>query len=343
MPEYFVYKRQGPYGIKTLSQLEQNGEVDNNAFVWTPGMASLEYAKKMPELRPWFEEQELESKKVKVDVAPYAEAKTIPAPQPAALPQLYKVAVNSQSTGPFSLEQLLGKIQAKEILPQTLVWRPGLTQWIPAQDVADFSEAFAAVSRETLVSQEVGVGSLQSRAQTSTAGTAEGSQVPEEAESQQREDLSRPEADEEPKEIRPTEVSEDYAPPEITLNGDTTPEEPVGLAQEEPSGAPESPVSLLQESDDDRLPLKKLFLPAALILLGGVLAFLALKTAVLAELLAILASLLAKLPIAGGRFTEEALFVKLIPGGLFVLAGVVVLVVTVLSRRSSELSEPAQL
>jgi hypothetical protein len=156
MPEYFVYKRQGPYGIRTLSQLVQDGEVDNHSFVWTPGMSSLEYAKKLPELKPWFEEQELANSNVKPEAPFYAEAQPVPAPQPVTpaanpppvtvpLSTAYKVAVNGQSTGPFSVEQLVGKIQANEVLPQTLVWKPGLTQWVPAQTVEDFAAAFAEV------------------------------------------------------------------------------------------------------------------------------------------------------------------------------------------------------
>ena len=145
MPEYFIYKRQGPYGIHTLSQLVQNGEVDNYSFVWTPGKPSLEYAKKMPELRPWFEEMELKNEKIKIEAPPYAEDKTIPAPRsvaPGAAPSGYKVAVNGQSTGPFSVEQLAGKIHSGEVLPETLVWKPGLTRWVPAQTMEDLAAAF---------------------------------------------------------------------------------------------------------------------------------------------------------------------------------------------------------
>jgi hypothetical protein len=309
MPEYFIYKRQGPYGIKTLSQLVQNGEVDNNAFVWTPGMASLEYAKKLPELKPWFEEQDLETKKLKVEALPYAEAKTIAAPQSA----VYKVAVNSQSTGPFSLGQLVEKIQAGEISPQTLVWKPGMPQWAPAQNVEDFTEAFAALH------------SAENPSPT-------------------REAVTVPESDD----FAPADISFDEAPPqEISEQApdQTAVAEAVPLNQ---------PLSLLQENTDDILPWTKFILPGVLVLLGGVVTFLALKTAVLAAPLAKLASLFArftKIPIEGeqGKALAEGatqavpLLVKLIPGGLFVLAGIVVLVVTLLSRRSSEQYDPVQL
>jgi hypothetical protein len=360
MPEYFVYKRQGPYGISTLSQLVQNGEVDNHSFVWTPGMASLEYAKKLPELIPWFEEQALETKKVKFETPVYAEAQPIPVPPP---PVGYKVAVKGQSTGPFSLEQLVDKIQSKEISPQTLVWKPGLTQWVPAQNAEDLAEVFAARSgvAESAAAAQVPVaaeGPAEAEATEPAAALR--------AEPQQWEDLSRTALTEQPPSAsqRPVAaaIPEEQLPTveasSVSPVAERTHDETAELAEENPPAASGAPYSLLQESPDEGLPGKDFILPGVFILVGGVLEFLALKTAVLNPLLNKLAALFAKKPVEGEQVEEllaegaavvegaaaaVPLMVKLIPGGLFVLAGIVVCVVTVLNWRSSEQYGPMQL
>jgi hypothetical protein len=317
MPEYFVYTRQGPYGIRTLSQLVQNGEVDNHAFVWTPGMASLEYAKKMPELKPWFEELDLKTEKIKIERPSYAEAKTIPAPQPVASPQAagYKVAVNGQSTGPFSVEQLVSKIQTKEVSAKTLVWKPGMTQWTPMQTVADFTALFAVQPSEAV----------------STGPTA----AP-----QQWEELPKPAAEQshESEEFSPAEI---YADEELPYQTSFQRSVQTSNQTHAETAPQDQPLSLLQEDIEESLPWTQFILPGVLVLLGGVLEFLALKTAMLAGPLEKLATLFAK----SGEEEEIVvpLLLKLIPGGLFILAGILVLVITLLRRRSSEQFDPMQL
>jgi hypothetical protein len=255
----------------------------------------------------------------------------------------YKVAVNGQSTGPFSLEQLAGKIQAKEVLPQTLVWKPGLTQWVPAQNVEDLAKVFALLPAEQVpVAAEP---QQWEELPTTAAQPQSASQTP----------IATAVTMEAPEELRSALATPSIYSP---LPVEVTPEETTEIVEQNSPPDSETPSSLLQESFDDGLPKKKLIVPCVLVLVGAVLTFLTLKTALFAAPLAKLAALFAKQPVEGEQLEEllaegEAvaegaaqavpLLFKFIPGGLFVLAGIVVLVVTVLNRRSSEQFDPMQL
>lgn len=61
-----------------------------------------------------------------------------PAAAPAAPSVVYHVAVNGQTQGPFTAEQLA----ASGVTPQTLVWSPNMAGWTPAGQVAALAAAF---------------------------------------------------------------------------------------------------------------------------------------------------------------------------------------------------------
>ncbi len=71
-----------------------------------------------------------------------------PAAQPGAVPpplspQFY-VAVNGQQVGPLTLEQIQQMIAKGQVNKNTYVWKPGLANWTPAQQVPEIAQLFGA-------------------------------------------------------------------------------------------------------------------------------------------------------------------------------------------------------
>jgi hypothetical protein len=73
-------------------------------------------------------------------------AQSMPA-APPPLPQetQYFVAVDGKQTGPFDLSALREKASAGQLTRRTLVWKSGLTEWKPAEAVAELGPVFAEV------------------------------------------------------------------------------------------------------------------------------------------------------------------------------------------------------
>lgn len=68
--------------------------------------------------------------------------------------------VGESRKGPYSLERVEHLLREKKITPQTLVWRDGLTEWVPAGSVSELAQATPPsppeppprTARETLIS-----------------------------------------------------------------------------------------------------------------------------------------------------------------------------------------------
>ena len=54
----------------------------------------------------------------------------------------FHVYLNGVQSGPFPLDQMIGKIQSGEIARDTLVWMEGLPEWVPAENINLLAEAF---------------------------------------------------------------------------------------------------------------------------------------------------------------------------------------------------------
>lgn len=71
---------------------------------------------------------------------PGGQAAAAPVHAPPPLPvSAWHVAVNGQTTGPFTIEQLIAKITAGEVNGQTMVWTAGLQGWSAASEVAQLA------------------------------------------------------------------------------------------------------------------------------------------------------------------------------------------------------------
>ncbi|MBF0329574.1 MAG: SPFH domain-containing protein [Nitrospirae bacterium] len=63
---------------------------------------------------------------------------------PPPLPVFY-AAIGGKQAGPFMMDALKQKVMSGEITRETLVWRTGMEQWLPAGQVPDMSVLFADV------------------------------------------------------------------------------------------------------------------------------------------------------------------------------------------------------
>ena len=62
--------------------------------------------------------------------------------QPPALPAAWHVAVNGQTQGPYTAEQLTAGVASGQINRQTLVWSAGMSGWVAAGQVPQLSAVF---------------------------------------------------------------------------------------------------------------------------------------------------------------------------------------------------------
>lgn len=74
--------------------------------------------------------------------APAAPGMAPPPPPPAAA---WHVAVNGQTRGPFTAQQMAAGISSGEVTADTLVWTQGMSGWLAASQVPQLSASFQAV------------------------------------------------------------------------------------------------------------------------------------------------------------------------------------------------------
>jgi len=74
-------------------------------------------------------------------VAGAAPSQSVPPPPPTAAP--WHVAVNGQTLGPYSIQQIMSGVSRSEVTPETLVWTAGMPAWLPAGQVPQLASIFA--------------------------------------------------------------------------------------------------------------------------------------------------------------------------------------------------------
>lgn len=70
-------------------------------------------------------------------------AATAPPPPPSVL---WYLAVNGQTKGPFTTEQMAAGIASSEVKSDSVVWFAGMQTWTPAAQVPQLAGYFAAVT-----------------------------------------------------------------------------------------------------------------------------------------------------------------------------------------------------
>ena len=62
---------------------------------------------------------------------------------PPPLPTtVYHIAVNGQASGPFDKNALTQMALSGQLLPSSLVWKQGMTEWMKADSVDDLKDLF---------------------------------------------------------------------------------------------------------------------------------------------------------------------------------------------------------
>jgi membrane protease subunit (stomatin/prohibitin family) len=77
--------------------------------------------------------------------APPAAAPPAAGPPPLPPRQQWYLGVGGQQQGPYDLGALAGQVSAGALTPSTLVWRTGMAQWVPAQQVPELAQLFGSV------------------------------------------------------------------------------------------------------------------------------------------------------------------------------------------------------
>lgn len=70
---------------------------------------------------------------------------TAPAPPPIPGQVKFYLAVNGQQQGPYDITGLKQLAQSGQLTKESLVWKEGMANWMPAGQVAEFSQVFGAV------------------------------------------------------------------------------------------------------------------------------------------------------------------------------------------------------
>ena len=65
--------------------------------------------------------------------------------------QIYYMVVDEKSTGPFTLAEV---ILHPQLTPETLVWKPGIENWVAANTLPELSPAFTSQQRQQQVPPE---------------------------------------------------------------------------------------------------------------------------------------------------------------------------------------------
>jgi hypothetical protein len=71
---------------------------------------------------------------------------TQPSAAPPPLPNnSFFVAINGQQSGPLDINTLAARARDGSLTPQTLVWKQGMTTWVPASSVPELQAVLTAV------------------------------------------------------------------------------------------------------------------------------------------------------------------------------------------------------
>lgn len=64
---------------------------------------------------------------------------------PSIPPVMYHVAINGQAVGPFDIQTLTQMAANGQITSESLVWKPGMPQWVSAREINTLKELFARI------------------------------------------------------------------------------------------------------------------------------------------------------------------------------------------------------
>jgi hypothetical protein len=110
-------QKYGPYDMEQLRQMVQRGTLTRDTLVWREGMVQWVPAGTIRELLPLFGNN----------------------PPPSPTESKYYVGI---SYGSYDMEQLRQMVQQGTLTRNTLIWREGMSQWVPAGTIQELSSIF---------------------------------------------------------------------------------------------------------------------------------------------------------------------------------------------------------
>lgn len=123
-------QQSGPFGMPELQNLVQQGRITEQTLVWKNGMPQWIPAVQSEELKRFFQQTP----------PPIPGG---PPPLPNAQPEIScYVNLNGQQSGPFNNNQLRNLIIEGKLNRDTLVWKNGMPDWKPAEQIQDISGLF---------------------------------------------------------------------------------------------------------------------------------------------------------------------------------------------------------
>ncbi|MDR0375738.1 MAG: DUF4339 domain-containing protein [Treponema sp.] len=129
----------GPYTMDELRQKLQSGQIGQRTLAWKEDMPQWAAMSAIPEFSSLFTAAVPARESAPSSVAPQPTQQD----SPQQLAQIrYHVAVNGLSTGPFAIEELKQKVQSGQLTKTTQVWKSGMTQWAPADAIAELQSLF---------------------------------------------------------------------------------------------------------------------------------------------------------------------------------------------------------
>jgi hypothetical protein len=176
-PLYYIAvgsQQYGPYDMRTIGQIAQNGQINETTPMWTSGMLNWAPAYSIPALRALFVAARQPYASQPVFITPVqsaAPAQTVtpvqespgtafaysPSVPVLTVPQYY-IADAGKKMGPFSYAQLQKMLSIGQINENTFLWTEGMDTWRDIGNIPELQPLFgrsSTITSETIVARPV--------------------------------------------------------------------------------------------------------------------------------------------------------------------------------------------
>jgi membrane protease subunit (stomatin/prohibitin family)/stress response protein SCP2 len=125
-------QQSGPFDIPVLQNMAREGKLTQETFVWKNGMPQWVPAKQAPELSS-----------VWGNVPPPVPHSGPPPVPPAPPPAGFYININNEQSGPHNLDVLEQMAKEGSLKRDTMVWKNGMENWLPALQVPNLESFFS--------------------------------------------------------------------------------------------------------------------------------------------------------------------------------------------------------
>lgn len=129
----------GPLDMATLQTMVNDGRIKNDTLVWKQGMSEWKPAGQVAEISSIF----AQVPPPVVAPPPVVSAPPVIPPPVVTAPKIeYFVTLDGQQAGPFDIPAIQQMIGNGKVSKETLVWKNGLANWLPAKDASELTDLF---------------------------------------------------------------------------------------------------------------------------------------------------------------------------------------------------------